>query len=337
MIIQFQIIDLEYQDECLYDYISIQDARRDATELYEPGLNVVPMAMLSSNEMGADIPPKNSEKKRNAQIDSENHSIVVDFHEDYKKMEANLHLASLSKRDVKYFRNLQELLSVEDGLKEKIRLLETLRNKMEHKIAMRRKRYTSDGAQNSNGIGSTSNRSSAGGSPSFMPYVRWCGSHNANMSKFGFVSSANSALLHFHSDYSHSGIGFSFTWNAIDISGCPKQILTASEGTFTSPNYPYFMLNNLDCSYVIQAPLGKRIWLEFTDYNTIGDGLIDVDLGFGAFVPFLNRRHLNDGLFVSVADRVTVRIRTGSAPRGKGFHINYRTGKFCVRCCAHIK
>lgn len=313
----------------MYDYISIQDARRESIESYEPGLNTIPMAMLSSNEMDADTRPQNSEKKRDALNDPKMSSVIVDFHEDYKKMEANLHLASLKKRDVKYFRNLHELLSVEDGLKEKIRLLETLRSKMERKIAMRRKRYTSDSAQYP-GSASIGNRSSEG-SPSFLPYVRWCGSHNANMSKFGFVSSGNSALLHFHSDYSHSGIGFSFTWNAIDISGCPKQILTASEGSFTSPNYPYFILNNLDCSYVIQAPLGKRIWLEFTDYNTMGDGLIDVDLGFGAFVPFLNRRHLNDGLFVSVADKVTVRIRTGSAPRGKGFHINYRTCKSCTQ------
>lgn len=339
LIIQFQIIDLEYQDECLYDYISIQDTKSDSMELFEPGLNPIPMAMFDSSEMTSDYQniEENNEQKRNAQIDDDDNkpsSIIVNFQEDYKKMAANLHLASLTKRDAKYFRTLQEFLTAEDNLKEKIRLLEKLRKKMDNKIALRRKRFTSNDNNDHknrlfvNDIQDSEFDLSYNESPSFLPYVRWCGSHNANMSKFDFVSSANSALLHFHSDYSHSGIGFSFTWTAIDISGCPKQILTANEGSFNSPNYPNFMLNNLDCSFIIQATSSKRVWLEFTDFETISDALIDIDLGFGTFVPFQNKRHLNDGIFVSVADRAIVRIRTGRSPRGRGFHINYKTSKY---------
>lgn len=97
--------------------------------------------------------------------------------------------------------------------------------------------------------------------------VKFCGTHDTDMHRFNFVSEGNEAELRFHSDYSISGSGFSLTWHAVDVSACPLQTLTAKEGILTSPNYPDFLLAHLNCSVTILAPLGKRVWLEFHDYD----------------------------------------------------------------------
>lgn len=162
---------------------------------------------------------------------------------------------------------------------------------------------------------------------SFLPYVRWCGSHESNMSKFDFVSRSNEVMLNFHSDYSITGLGFAAVWKAIDVSGCPLRTLTSREGTIFSPNYPHFLLNNLNCAYVIQAPVGKRVWLEFIEYDFISDALLEVDIGNGLFRPFRLMDHLNDGMFVSLKEQLRVQFRTGQHPRGKGFQAIYHTGE----------
>ncbi|XP_075158958.1 uncharacterized protein LOC142232130 [Haematobia irritans] len=162
-------------------------------------------------------------------------------------------------------------------------------------------------------------------SQSFLPYVRWCGSHESNMSKFDFVSSSNEVMMNFHSDYSMAGLGFAAIWKAIDVSGCPLRTLTSREGTISSPNYPHFLLNNLNCAFVIQAPVGKRVWLEIIEYDFLQDALLEIDLGNGAFRPFELAELVNDGLFVSLKEQLRVQFRTGQHPRGKGFQAIYHT------------
>nr|CAD7431860.1 unnamed protein product [Timema monikensis] len=69
-----------------------------------------------------------------------------------------------------------------------------------------------------------------------------------------FVSEGHQAELWFHSDYSVAGTGFSATWWAVDVSGCPLQTLTAHEGFLASPSYPHCLINHLDCTTTIIAP-----------------------------------------------------------------------------------
>lgn len=82
----------------------------------------------------------------------------------------------------------------------------------------------------------------------------------------------------------------------MDVSACPTQTLTAREGIIESPNYPDSLLPHLDCSIVIQAPLGKRIWLEFEDVDLeiVNNHDVTFELQLGKksenFKPF----HLND-------------------------------------------
>lgn len=69
-----------------------------------------------------------------------------------------------------------------------------------------------------------------------------------------FVTDLNEAFVHFHSDYSVSSSGFHLQWNTVDMSGCPSQTLSALEGEVVSPNYPNFILPNLNCVTMILAP-----------------------------------------------------------------------------------
>ena len=164
--------------------------------------------------------------------------------------------------------------------------------------------------------------------PTFQPYVRWCGQHEANMSRFNFISQSNEAFLHFHTDYSVIASGFSATWSTVDTSGCPVRTITSREGSISSPNYPHFMLNDLDCTFIIQAPTGQKVWIEFIAFEIIQDGFIEVDLGEGSFRPFQIKSHINDGVFLSKGERLVIRIQTGSKPRGKGFYAEFRTCEY---------
>ncbi|XP_068083923.1 uncharacterized protein [Anabrus simplex] len=171
--------------------------------------------------------------------------------------------------------------------------------------------------------------------------VRWCGSHETEMDRFNFISENNEAIIHFHSDYSLSGTGFSSTWKAVDVSGCPLLTLTAREGSLTSPNYPHFLMAHLDCATTILAPVGRKVWLEFVDYdlgardwrngvgygNDVPEAELELDLGAGtqAFRPFQLAAHLTDGAFLSAGERLQVRLRTADRPHGIGFKAIYRT------------
>lgn len=168
--------------------------------------------------------------------------------------------------------------------------------------------------------------------PTFLPYVRWCGAHESNLTRFDFISATNVALVNFHSDYSITGNGFALTWKAVDVSGCPTQTFAANEmnNAITSPNYPNFLLNNLDCTYIIYAASGRKVWLEFTVFEVMRQGSLEIDIGNGPFAPFRNSRQLNDGIFVSLLERITIRLRTGFMPKGKGFRATFKTSKCCI-------
>lgn len=81
---------------------------------------------------------------------------------------------------------------------------------------------------------------------------------NVIIYSYVFVTDTNEAFVHFYSDYSVSSSGFHLKWNVVDMSGCPSEALTAPEGQIVSPNYPNFILPNLDCVTMIMAP-GEEI------------------------------------------------------------------------------
>lgn len=166
--------------------------------------------------------------------------------------------------------------------------------------------------------------------PIFSPYLRLCGMHDAKMFRFDFVSRINRARIKFHSDYSVSRTGFSLKWKAISMDACPSKTYIVNEQftTITSPNFPNFLLNNLNCTYVLSARAKQRIWIEFQEFHIVNDANIDIDLGHGFFVPFKNKKQLNDGVFVSYHDRATIHLSTGNSPTGSGFKFSFKLSEF---------
>ncbi|RZF36004.1 hypothetical protein LSTR_LSTR005820, partial [Laodelphax striatellus] len=161
------------------------------------------------------------------------------------------------------------------------------------------------------------------------PPSTMCGHYDPpELERLNFVSESNTATLRFHSDYSISGGGYSLMWHAVDVSGCPLQTLTAKEGVITSPNYPHFLLAHLDCSTTILAPAGRRVWLEITDFDmSLPDALLELSLGGGTerIQPFMRKDLLSDGVFLSVGERLQIRLKTGDEPKGRGFRAVYKT------------
>lgn len=149
------------------------------------------------------------------------------------------------------------------------------------------------------------------------------------MAKFDFVSRSNEVLLNFHSDYAISGEGFAALWRSIDISACPGQTFTSREGTLASPNFPHFLLHDLNCTYVIQAPTGRKVWIEFNLFEITADAEVHLDLGDGVvFQPYKDGSNIGDGVYASSNEKLKITIRTGANPRGRGFKVTYRTSKY---------
>lgn len=182
-------------------------------------------------------------------------------------------------------------------------------------------------------------KSATGSGEDMKDTIKLCGSHETDMKRFNFVSKTNEGVLRFHSDFSISGGGFSLTWRAVDVSGCPMQTLTAKEGTVTSPNYPLSLLPHLDCSLTILAPSGKRVWLEFKHFDfgnakleddihvNNEEATLEISLGGESvtFRPFQIRGLLTEGNFISNGEHLKIRLRTGSNPEGSGYKVFYKT------------
>lgn len=321
IIIQFQKLDIEYQEECLYDYVSIQNFQIDSNLPLNPGTNPLPLAMLRDGQ------PQS--------FSSVDYSNDQPFHNLLNGEYYNDQKSSPPKTEKVYRkRSLLSNDDIQQKLQDNIKLLE----KINAKLKDRKKRFLSsdnyktvkNSSQSITLESNTIEPYNDDTDPSFQPYVRWCGTHDANMTRFNFISSANEAFLRFHSDFSLSGSGFSATWSTVDISGCPVQTITSREGSISSPNYPHFLLNNLDCTFIIQAPFGKKVWLEFTFFEFLQDAVINVDISEGPFEPFREKNLINDGVFLSKGERLVVRLKTGKLPRGKGFHATFKTRKTTI-------
>lgn len=302
IVVQFQRIDLEAQDDCLYDYISIQNY--DVSHKYNH----------NSDTSYAHLPTTISQQQHERRVRS------VPGTRSHKKLQHHpIQLDDgwiMGKVKRKFPPNRNTFNEIQQNRKRR-------RKKRDEKPSTTK----SNPSMSMRFMGRRSFSVLRGieNSQSFLRYVRWCGSHDSNMSKFDFVSTTNEVLLNFHSDYSLTGLGFSATWRAIDISKCDTEILTAHDGYVTSANYNHFLLHNMNCTYVIRASPGNKLWLEFSDYDLIQDAVLEIDIGHGYFRPFLIHDHLNEGVFVSFSNQISLRYTTGEVPRGRGFRAFYKT------------
>ncbi|XP_013171904.1 PREDICTED: cubilin-like [Papilio xuthus] len=169
---------------------------------------------------------------------------------------------------------------------------------------------------------------------------RYCGS----LGETRWVATSNQATLHFHSDYNTQGSGFSLSWRAVELAGCPFQTFTSKEGQLRSPNYPQFLLPGLDCTIDILAPSGKRIFLNISHfdfgYGTFANGVpinvseaipedtfleVQIDPDSTPIRPFVDSKILTNGLFVSQSEIMRLRLRTGENVTGAGFLALFKT------------
>ncbi|KAJ8416285.1 hypothetical protein AAFF_G00383070 [Aldrovandia affinis] len=97
---------------------------------------------------------------------------------------------------------------------------------------------------------------------------RFCGSRLPSPILVG----SSSATIQFLSDFSVSGTGFSIKFDAVEPhsildSGCGTVAVLQAEGIVQSPHYPDLYGNNSDCHWVIHAPSGHVVKLEFNDFD----------------------------------------------------------------------
>ncbi|KAM7161687.1 CUB domain-containing protein 2 [Macrochelys suwanniensis] len=102
-----------------------------------------------------------------------------------------------------------------------------------------------------------------------MHLSHYCG----NMKPPDIVSSTHELLVVFKSDFNIGGRGF----KAYFFSGECQEVYTAIKGNFSSPQYPNFYPNNIKCHWTIQLPPGYRIKVFFLDLalegrNSLTDG-----------------------------------------------------------------
>lgn len=59
---------------------------------------------------------------------------------------------------------------------------------------------------------------------------------------------------------------------------------TAETGTITSPSYPNAYEIDRACNYLIEAPIGKGIFLDFTDFDIEQHALPDCEFDYVAVI-----------------------------------------------------
>ncbi|KAI5608891.1 CUB domain-containing protein 2, partial [Silurus asotus] len=101
---------------------------------------------------------------------------------------------------------------------------------------------------------------------------RHIGNYCGNKRPPNIISTSNQLLIVFKSDFNIGGRGF----KAHYYSGECQQVLKTISGNFTSPSYPNFYPNNMNCHWLVALPPGYRIKLFFPlmaleDQNSLSD------------------------------------------------------------------
>ncbi|XP_029048305.2 cubilin isoform X2 [Osmia bicornis bicornis] len=95
---------------------------------------------------------------------------------------------------------------------------------------------------------------------------RYCGNPHPKV----IDSKSNIMNVRFSSDYTNSGPGFHLKYETL----CHNKI-HGFHGVIESPNFPYKYEHNLNCSWIIEAPVGNKINLTFSHIDLEGSGLED--------------------------------------------------------------
>uniref|UniRef100_A0A0P6JSL8 Putative fibrillin n=1 Tax=Aedes aegypti TaxID=7159 RepID=A0A0P6JSL8_AEDAE len=153
---------------------------------------------------------------------------------------------------------------------------------------------------------------------------KYCGER----SPLPFRTSSNNLLIKFHTDWSHSQGGFSLNYKLL----CGG-VYTDPSVEITSPGYPKTYGLNQRCDYVIQAPLGKAIMLDFQDFDVEGNSYPNCDLDFVEIYDGIEATNTSfigrycsakiPPTAISSLNAMLMRFVSDASIGGKGFRANF--------------
>ncbi|XP_077993791.1 cubilin-like [Glandiceps talaboti] len=139
-------------------------------------------------------------------------------------------------------------------------------------------------------------------------------------------STSNVMYIKFRTDFSNSGNGFYASYHA----DCNQRI-TGLMGAIESPNWPYPYPHYRDCTWVIEAWLGNKINMSFTNFHLSGNADCQADYlqihdGENEDAPELGTfcgTDTNPGGFASTSNFLYLRFVSDSAGAGNGFRAEW--------------
>ncbi|XP_055632024.1 cubilin homolog [Toxorhynchites rutilus septentrionalis] len=163
-----------------------------------------------------------------------------------------------------------------------------------------------------------------GRSPEDPSLGKYCGNELPPV----FTSSANNILFKFRTDWSTSHGGFSLNYK-VQCGG----VFTNPDEEITSPGYPKPYTANQQCDYLIQAPVGKAILLDFSDFDIEGNSYPSCDLDYvQIFDGYEPKNNSVIGRYcsakpppraVSTLNVMLLRFVSDLSISGRGFKANY--------------
>ncbi|XP_055295203.1 cubilin homolog [Sitodiplosis mosellana] len=171
---------------------------------------------------------------------------------------------------------------------------------------------------------------------------RFCGTIQNNQ-KSVVTSSENTVYVHFYSDFSSPGRGFSATYKSV-----PAQcggIFASAQGNITSLNYPNNYPENIHCQWLLRTEVSHTISFQYTDFDledrctddhvSIYDGsemnedkLLLKTCGSQTFGPDSGNQTARPGFtkpLKSSANEMLIVMETDSSVTAKGFAAKFET------------
>ncbi|XP_048244242.1 deleted in malignant brain tumors 1 protein-like isoform X2 [Haliotis rufescens] len=151
------------------------------------------------------------------------------------------------------------------------------------------------------------------------------------------TNSGNHMIISFHSDMSVTGRGFRLQYSAGPVCGLSNLSASLTEKTLTSPGYPSYYYNNLNCTWTISAPVGYKISVDIVDLSmeqscvndyllfTGGSSYNKVQLGKYCGTTTMD--------VVSSSNYMAITFHTDGSIRGRGFNLKYKAESHNVFSC----
>ncbi|KAK3588078.1 hypothetical protein CHS0354_012131 [Potamilus streckersoni] len=169
------------------------------------------------------------------------------------------------------------------------------------------------------------------GTTPIMGTERMCRKSNTDMN---FISSSQQVAVILVTDRPITTMGFSLEYQAIVVN-CGRYLTAeTSTTTLTSPYYPSQYENNLQCYWIIQAPMNYKIVIRIINIdlqqsgNCLSDYLI-LHLGTNNDTDRICMNTDTDSIFISVSNKADVTFVTDGSIANTGFLLEYQAVEPC--------